>query len=227
MMILSKYLYTKKCLSAIVKALVMSLTIIIISLLLVPTISAKSSDVFIDYLTDLMWKDCKGNDIHINQPILIDTSTNQSISLITWPNYDKESFRRMIELLDSCPYMDYLGPCGGPHVECGWDGCDILTCGNKNLTIDYDTYYWNGKKVDVPKEELLAIASGNNNTQVINKGDASSINIGDSNTANTGDNNSITHQNLDISFAKGTILGAIIGILLKFLYDILSRKYLK
>lgn len=201
------------------------LTFISLSLLLLSTTSAKSSEIFKDHLTNLMWEDCKGKDIYINQPILINKISNHSISLIPWP-YSKDELRYLIEVIDGQPYRDYLGALGGSFVDSGWNGNGLLTCGNEKLDIDYDTYYWNGTKVDVPKEELFNIASGNNNTQVINKGDRNSVATGNNNIVSTGDNNLITQQDLNISFAKGTIFGVIISILFKILYDIWGKKYL-
>ena len=202
------------------------LTFICLSLLLLPNSSARSSEIFKEHLTNLMWEDCQGKDIHINQPILINKITNQSISLIPWP-YSKDELRYLIEIIDGLSYRDYLGAFGGgSFVDSGWDGNSLLTCDDNRLNIDFDTYYWNGTKVDVPKEELFNIASGNNNTQVINKGDRNSVTTGNHNTVNTGDNNSITQQDLKISFAKGTFFGILISIMFKILYDIWGKKYL-
>ena len=211
--------------------LLLTLIAIILSLMLAPTISAKSSDAFINHLTDLIWTDCKGKDIHINQSILNYTIENRTsyLKLIEWP-YDRGTIRRIIELFGEgqSKFETFFGTCDDKGVTItGINGCGILTCGENRLNINGYNYFWNGVKVDVPKEELFNIASGDNNTQVINKGEGSSTNIGNNNIANTGDKSTITQQDLNISFVKGTIFGAVIGILLKFLYDIFSRKYLK
>jgi hypothetical protein len=205
----------------------------ILFILLATTTSARSSEIFKDHLTNLIWEDCRGKDIHINQPnVIINTATNNSITLFKGQAYTKDDLRRIVEILDNYTYRDYLGPCdsrNGTHVSgIGFvDGCGVLSCENYILNIDKDGYEWKGIRVDVPKEELFAIASGDNNTQVINKGDGSPINIGNNNIANAGDNSSITKQDLNISFAKGTIFGLLVSILLKFLYDLFGKKYLK
>jgi hypothetical protein len=229
----------------------MTTIFIIIILLLAPTISAKSSDAFIEHLTDLMWKDCKGKDIHINQPIIRLNAANQTLNLTKWPPseedlrqedfvdsmnwpYSKDLLRQIIQLLSEQPYRTYIGQCDGDYSmvsNTGWEGCGVLTSGNNKLNINYDTYYWNREKVDVPKEELYNIASGNNNTQVISKGEGSSINMGNNNIANTGNNNTITQKDLNISFTNGFSIGAILGIFLTYilniLYDIWGRDHLK
>jgi hypothetical protein len=212
----------------------MLLIIIILSPWLVPNISAKSSDIFLDHLTDLMWKDCQGKDIHINQPgVLINVATNEPITLIKGQEYNKNMLRKILEILDNYTYRDYIGPCDSKNGTYGSgegfvDGCGILTCGNYRLNIDHDGYWWKGVRVDVPYEELFNIASGDNNTQVINKGDGSSISIGNSNIANTGNDNRISQQlnniSVQIAFGAGSILGTIIGIILKMSYDTYRRR---
>lgn len=205
------------------KLSIILLNVVILCLLLAPSISAKSSDIFIDHLTNLTWADCSGKDIHINQPgVLINVATNESITLIRGQDYNKSNLRRILEILDNYTYRDYIGPCdskGGIYGSGDGfvDGCGILTCGNYKLDIDNDGYWWKGIRVDVPKEELFNIASGDNNTQVINKGDKSSINIGNSNIANTGDENQISQQlnniSVQMAFGAGTIFGIILTLL--------------
>ena len=215
------------------KLSIIILIVMVLSIFLAPTISARSSEIFKDHLTNLIWEDCKGKDIHINQPnVIVNVATNESITLFKGQAYTKDDLRRIIEILDNYTYRDYIGPCdsrNGTHVSGkGFvDGCGILSCENYILNIDKDGYEWKGIRVDVPKEELFAIASGDNNTQVINKGDRSSINIGNNNIANAGDNCSITQKDLNISFAKGTIFGLLISILFKVFYDLFGKKYLK
>lgn len=126
--------------------------IMILSFVLVPTTPAKSSDLFIDYLTDMIYEDCKGENIHIKY-ILID---NQTISLLKWP-YNKNMLRSIIKAYgESEPFQKYLGTCENKAFTCdiGYDGCGILTCQNNRLDINEYDYFWNGVRVDVPKEEF-------------------------------------------------------------------------
>jgi len=210
------------------KKLIIILCAIILSLLMVQTISAKSSDIFLDHLTNLMWEDCKGKDIHINQPAIIDSETNKSIPLIIWP-YNKSDIKDIIRIFgEEQPYFANIlsGTCEdkGPWVG-GIDGCGILTCGNNSLDINGYNYFWNGIKVDVPKEEFK-ITSGNN-SPIIEAGDNSPVTTGDKSPITTGDNSPINLKEWNIAFAQGTIFGTILGILLKFLYDYVSNKYFK
>lgn len=209
------------------------LGIIILSLLLIPAISARSSDVFIDYLTDLMWNDCKGKDIHINQNIINYTRDNQTsvLRLVKWPyntslgvaDNNRNVLRRIIEIFgeEQHNFSTFYGTCDNKGVTIsGIDGCGILTCGDNRLDINGYNYFWNSEKVDVPKEELLyAIASGNNNSQIINKGEGNFAVIGNNNVANTGENSDATQQILSFnfpSFALGAILTGIASVLLQW-----------
>lgn len=216
------------------------ISVIILLLLLLPTASARSSQIFIDHLTNLIWDDCKGNDIRIHQPVITLDQVNHTISLtklsnttnqitflsgLRWP-YSRDQLKQVIQMLTEQPYRTYQGQCDGVYSmvsDTGFEGCGILTSGKNKLNINFDTYYWNGEKVDVPKEELYNIASGNNNTQVINKGDKNSINIGNSNIANTGENSTITQQDLNITFSKGIISGAIVLLIAETLGILLQR----
>ena len=83
----------------------------ILSFVLVPTTPAKSSDIFIDYLTDMIYEDCQCKDIQINQPYIIDTKTNKSIDVIMWP-YSYQDLRRIIELFgETEPFAFFQGSC--------------------------------------------------------------------------------------------------------------------
>jgi|WetSurSiteA1Bulk_404760.scaffolds.fasta_scaffold53519_1 hypothetical protein len=209
------------------KQLILILIVIILLSSLIQTNSGKSSDIFIDHLSNLMWVDCKGKDIHINQPIINIPATNQSVSLIKWP-YSKETLRRVTQLLGETPYKTYIGQCDGAYSmvsDTGWEGCGILTCGNNKLNINFDTYYWNGVKVDVPKEEFKTTLG--NNSPIIETGDKSPVTTGDKSPITTGDSSPIAQQEWNIAFVQGTVFGTILGIILKILYDYIGPKYQK
>lgn len=207
------------------KKAVIVLNIIILSIMSISITSAKSEDLFLEHLTDVMWEDCEGKDLHINQPgILIYTTTKENVTLIKWPEYDKEYLRNILKILDEQPYRDYLGRIGGgAFVDSGWDGNGILTCGNNRLDIDYDTYYWNGMKV-AGHEKLFNIASGSNNTQIINKGENNAAIVGNDNIANTGNGNTITQEHLYLNFGTGFAIGAILTQLANILIPCLRKK---
>lgn len=211
------------------KIQIILLSVVILSFILAPNISAKSSDIFIDYLTDLIWKDCNGEDININQPIINYTTENHTsyLRIIEWP-YERSTLRRIIELFGEQQHLfaTFFGTCTDKGVTIsGIDGCGILTCGNNKLDINGYNYLWNDVKVDVPKEEFK-IASGNN-SQIIETGDNSPVTTGEKSPITTGDHSPNNQQENNISvqmaFGAGSIFGTIIGIILKILFDMYRK----
>lgn len=197
---------------------------IIIIFLLSTNVHAKASDLFINYLTEIIWKDCEGKDIQINQPILKYTASNQTLSLMKWP-YSEENLRNIIQLLSEQPYKTYGGQCDGVYSfvgDTGWDGCGILTSGNNKLNINLDTYYWDGVKVDVPKEEFKT-TYGSNSPIVETNGEKSPV--------TTGVNSPINQQEdaiwVQLFLPRVTILGMIIGALITALLDLVIKRLQK
>lgn len=194
--------------------------IVIISFALGTTTSAKSSDIFIDYLTDMIYEDCQGNDIQINQPYIINTKTNESVDVITWP-YSYQDLRRIIELFGEMePFAFYQGTCENKGVSIsGADGCGILACQDNRLDINQYTYFWNGVRVAVPKEEFKT-TFGPNSPIVETYGDKSPV--------TTGDNSPVTQQEnniwIQLFWSKGTIGGVIVAAILNTIYILIRKK---
>lgn len=197
---------------------------IILSLSFLPSISAKSSDIFIDYLTNMMWNDCQGNDIHINQPgVLSYIETNQSVSLIEWP-YDKNSLREIVRIFGEEQQIFttiFGGTCENYNDSTrigGINGCGILTCGDNRLDINGYNYFWNGIKVDVPQENLnFKTTYGPNSSIIETHGENSHVTIGDNNPVIQQDD----HIWIQLFWSKSTIAGMIIGILITKLLDLI------
>jgi len=198
----------------VMKRLIIALIAIILSLSLLPSISAKSSDVFIDYLTNMMWNDCQGKDIHINQPVIMDKTTNQSVNRIKWP-YDKNTIHEIVRVFgeEQQIFTTFFGTCeyynNSTRIE-GIKGCGILTSGSNKLDINGYNYFWNGVKVDVPQENL--------NFKMTNAPNSSIIEThGENSPVTTGSNSPITQDSIWVQLLepKVTILGVVIGILIK------------
>jgi hypothetical protein len=118
-------------------------------------VTAKSSDLFTDHLSSIIYHDCQGKDLLIKEPFIIDTTTNKTISRINWPLYDNGKLRQLIELFGTSEPWDFFqGTCDNRGVSIGGakDACGILKCGNNTLDINQYTYFWNGERVDVPQE---------------------------------------------------------------------------
>mgnify|MGYP000852374504 FL=1 len=210
----------KKINNDTMKLPIILLHVVILSLLLLPNVSAKSSDVFIDYLTDLIWVDCKGNDIHINQPgVLVDVATNQNVSLIRWP-YDRSVIREIVRIFGEEQHI--FGTITGGTCESYPEslGCGILTCGDNRLDINGYNYFWNDVKVDVPQENInLKATYGPNSSIIETQGMNSPVTIGP---------NSPINQQADafwvqLFLPKVTILGMIIGAIITALLDFVIR----
>ena len=211
------------------KRLIIALIAIILSSLLLPSISAKSSDVFIDYLTNMMWNDCQGNDIRINQPgVLRYIETNQSVNLIKWP-YEKNTLREIVRLFGDEQQIFttiFGGTCENYNESTrigGINGCGILTCGANRLDINGYNYFWNGIKVDVPQENLNFKTTYGPNSSIIET-------HGEKSPVTTGSNSPINQQEdstwIQLFWPKVTFLGMIVGALITILTE-LAVKYLK
>lgn len=198
----------------------------ILSLSLTQSISAKSSDEFIDQLADMIYEDCQGKNININQSITY-IPTNYTFNSIEWP-YDKNLIKAIIKYLDTENYSFITGTCDNKRMcTDGVDGCGILKCDDKRLDINGDTYYWNGTKVDFLKEEYKINGSYN----ALIKGDSNQVTTGNYNQMNQikGNNNYVSQQEenifVQLFWSKGTIGGLIIAFILDILYLFVKRKY--
>jgi len=167
----------------------------------------------------MIYEDCKGNDIHVKY-ILIN---NQTVSLLKWPYYNKNFLREIIKVWGACePFQKYYGTCEDKAGtwSIGLDGCGILTCQDNRLDINEYVYFWNGVRVDVPKEEFKT-TFGPNSPIVETHGDKSPV--------TTGDNSPITQRKdsiwVQFFWSKGTIGGLIIAGILDVLF-ILIKKYI-
>lgn len=128
--------------------------LIIILLICVSPVMAKSSDIFIDHLSSIVYVGCQGKDLIIKEPFIVNTRTNETITLIPWA-YSYETLRKVIQIFgDMEPWNFFQGTCENKGVTIGGskDACGILKCGDNTLDINQYTYLWNGERVDVPKE---------------------------------------------------------------------------
>lgn len=143
----------------------------------VPT-NAKSSDLFIDHLSDIIFKDCQNQDLHIKNNFIFSTVTNKTVTLISWP-YDYSTLRKIIQLLGENEPFDFIQATNSGSVTMtgNGNGIGILKCGEYNLDINQYTYFWRGTRVDVPKEEFKT-TYGNNSPIVETHGENSPVAIG-------------------------------------------------
>lgn len=195
--------------------------IALIFLSVASSVSAKSSELFIDYLTKRVYEDCIGKDLHIKEPFIQDTRTNQSVTNVPWP-YENLVVRRIIELLGNYEPWDFnQGTCDQKGIIMGGskDGCDILTCGENELDINQFTYFWNDERVDIPREEFNTVYGDNIETY----GGSSPVTTGDNSPINQNGNSFLAQ----IFWSKGTIGGLLIGAVLwiakRIVYDMWKK----
>lgn len=151
---------------------------IMLILFSVPIAYSKPSNASIDYLTDIVYQDCQNKDLYIKDGFIVNTQTNKTVTLINW-SYPDSFVRRIIELFgDHEPYDSYNK---GVSISMGsQNGEGILKCGSHSLDINQFTYFWDGVRVDLPKEEILQ-TYGDNSPIVKNNGENNKIAIGQNN----------------------------------------------
>lgn len=215
---------------------VIILGVIVMGLSFINSADATRSDLFINYLSKIIWNDCQGKDIHINQPIVRYAETNQTVSIIPWGSYSLDNVKQIIGVFGNENYNTIMGTCqGGTRLTAQGliNGCGILTCGGNDLDIIQFTYFWNKVQVDVPKEDFQTfgnnspivnsvnnsqITFGNSSPIIQPSGEKSPVIVGNSNTINQNDTNIF----VQLFLSEGTIGGIIISIISVLTYIIMK-----
>src|SRR3989338_8755207 len=157
-------------------------------------IEAKSSEEYLDYLSSVIYEDCKEYNIYMNpyenqkdnfgNPVYLKYN-GEDIKEILWP-YTQKDMRTIIRAFDTVEFAILRGG----YLFSGQLGYVLFSCGlNKNntrATLDNDgqDFLWKGEVVDVPKSEFTNVYAKN---YVSSKGD--------NNHAIAGDNSFITQNN--------------------------------
>jgi len=193
--------------------------------------SAKSSDLFVNYLGEIIFEDCSRNDINIKEGFISLKSdienSNKPLTTIKSGSYTLVNLTKIIQILgEREPFDQYFAGCGSNDnsgFSMGKNGCKILSCSGHTLDINQYEYFWDGERIDLPREEFTAIYGDNIETY----GDESPVTTGDSSPIIQNNNGPVDLSNRNIwiqmFFSKGTIIGTLIGFLLKVLYDIIVR----
>jgi len=138
-------------------------------LFIFPIVQGKPDDVFINYVFEMIEKDCYGQDIQIKEGFIKTTSTDEPVTLIYWDTNGHPFLYRVLEILsEKEPYDDYFNGCdtkrtrdeNGDRQEGmthGLDGCNILTCGEHYLDINRYDYFWDSVRITLSREEYLTI----------------------------------------------------------------------
>jgi hypothetical protein len=132
------------------KILIAVINIIILSILILPATSAKPSDKFIDNLANLMWKDCQGKDIHINNGQYI-CSSERCINVIPWP-YNITILKVLLKAIgeQQSQFTSFDGTCENKIMESApanpISGCNIITIVGYGLTVNGNDYFLERRK---------------------------------------------------------------------------------
>lgn len=174
----------------------------LIFLILVPSVWAGNE--IINYLTGEIYRDCQGDDIKVNPGLGIIRQTpegNFSVTILRQP-VSLPDLRRIIELIiQNEPYNIKANVFS---EEGGKEGDNLLTCGNKELDANFNTYKWNGQRVDPFMYNINQIIQYiDNRINQINASGSGPISIG------TGDYSQIQSQQWNISPVVAFSLGGI------------------
>lgn len=80
--------------------------VLLILLLSVPVAYAISSDLFIDHLSGMIYKDCQSQDLHIKDNFIFNSVTNKTVTLIPWL-YDYPTIKRLVQLFGEYEPFDF------------------------------------------------------------------------------------------------------------------------
>ena len=102
--------------------------VLIFSLVLVSSVNATSSEMFVNHISGIIYSDCVNENIEIKEPYIQNTLTKENVTLVEWP-YEYIAVHRILEILGEYePYNDYFDGCEvkGSGYLMGKDGCEIL-----------------------------------------------------------------------------------------------------
>jgi len=192
------------------------------------SVSAAHSNEFIEYVSLKIYEDCNGSALEFNNEPLRNEKTNEFIRLI--PSYNRVRVREIIGVLDSTTWNFDLG---NLKLRSGWNGKEILKCGDHWLDINGNDWYWDGISIDLPKIELQDNAKatfGNESPIVETYGDNSTVIIGNENKTKISDNNLIEQNNIwiNLSLRNFNIVVILLGLILTVVYliNFLINRYL-
>ena len=185
-------------------------------------VTAIHSEDFLKDLTDEIYNDCQGKDLEIKEGFIINTLTEENITSLKAKKWNYNDLSEIVKILDQHIYVTYtMVPCdgvGSMGSGVAAQGCGILKCENHRLDISGDVPYWDIVKFEEKKEVKVTYGADSDIIET----------HGDKSPATGGDNSPINQKETNIwvqlFLSKGTIAGAIIGFILKILYDYLKKR---
>ena len=207
---------------------------IIIFLLTASQVHAMQTEEYLSHITDLVYDSCNEKDIKLKDNFFIKADNSGFIVDLKWP-YDITLIKDTIDYISiSEPYAVSRNSwftygdteVGNKSVKIDGRGYNILVCGDNRLDVFSRDYYWNDRKIELPRN--VQINEGGKATF----GDRSpfiEINAGDNSKITTGDRSPINEENILIQlfWSKGTIGGGLIVIVLNILYKYWKKRLRK
>lgn len=110
----------------------------IIALITLPSVWA--GDEIVDYLSNIIYQDCQGQDIYLREGMFsVTTIQGEKTPLEVLSQPTSDDIKEIIKLIVANePYSLNMG--GGKE--------ELLHCGNRKLEVNLMTYYWTGERVD-------------------------------------------------------------------------------
>jgi hypothetical protein len=209
-------------------------------LLLSNQLYSLQSEDYLNYIANLTYSSCAGQNIKLKETWFISADNSRFITEINWP-YSPQQVKEAIDYISRVePYsvtnnMFMQGSIQVGNKSYTWNnvGENILTCGENKLDVYNREYYWDTRRIDLPRN--LEVQSGaqatfGDRSPIINSGNSSQITTGDNSPiATSGSNSTITQNetNSTINFwSNETLVGGIIGTIIGGVaVHILSKRY--
>lgn len=203
---------------------------VVVLLFTISPVHAMQTEEYLNHVTDLVYDSCKGNDIKLKDNFFIRADNSGFVTELNWP-YNKELINATIHYISrSEPYSASNNMYNGGNIEVGNKsvlidnrGENILTCGENHLDAYIREYYWNTRKIELPRN--IQVNEGGKATF----GDRSPIIDANNSQITTGDNSPINQENIFIQlfWSKGTVGGIIIALVLTIISYILKKRIKK
>jgi hypothetical protein len=125
------------------------------------TFAAKSQE-FVDYLSNKIYEECKESDINIKEGFIgyVDADKNiRNITILEWP-YNLAKIKEIVNIfIVNEPYPIFSRADENKEIFAVMGNAQqfaykILTCGDHKLDINGYNYYWDGVKVELPRQKV-------------------------------------------------------------------------
>jgi len=179
----------------LMKILIFSL----LTILIVGTALAGKPQDFVGQLSRKIYADCYGIDIVIksDKTFYFKDNNEQLIKKIPWP-YELKAIESLISALTNGEPYALVGP--GATISSGLNAINAITCGDHNLSVNFDNYYWDNEQFELIRSLEIHTDGGD----FVHQGTNSIFQktIGEHSPAIIGDNNKVDASKKRFSFLE-------------------------